>query len=451
MASLEEMSIDSGTETTVAEAPAEPELPGPFPVGRYADRLRGFLRERARVRLIGEVVGLQLGRGGHAYFELRDSEGGLPCAMWATDLTRMGLPEGALRDGCAVVIAGGPDFYPGGASAAPRFSFRVGYLRLAGEGDLLAKLAGLRRRLRDEGLFDLQKRLRPPLLPRTVGVVTGEAGKARRDLLAGLERRGWRGNVVWGFAPVQDRHAASLIASTLTDLAGLEQVDVIVVCRGGGSLTDLWAFCDEALCRRVALLAKPVISAVGHETDRTLIDDVAFLACSTPTHAAEAAIGIDCRRARLELARHAQGLELAGNRAVAQRATRLAALAKAPAAQLRSHRARLHQQLREIRAAGQRRLSERRALERRFAIVLSRKAASASIEADQRAWLRQAGIALRAHDPDRVLERGFALVEASDGRPLTRAAEARLAGTVGLRFADGRVSARVQSPEGGPG
>jgi exodeoxyribonuclease VII large subunit len=427
----------------VAGAPPEPELPGPFPVGRYADRLRAYLRGVARVRLIGEVVGLQRGRGGHAYFELRDSEGALPCAMWATDLTRMGLPDGALRDGCEVVIAGGPDFYPGGASAAPRFSFRVSHLRLAGEGDLLAKLAELRKRLAAEGLFELQQRLSRPVLPRTVGVITGESGKARRDLVAGFERRGWRGEVVWAFAPVQDRHAAPLIANALTDLAGLEGVEVIIVCRGGGSLSDLWAFCDEGLCRRVALLAKPVISAVGHHTDQTLIDDVAALACSTPTHAAEAAIGIDCGRAREDLPAIARRLDAAGRRAVTARAQRLALLAKAPAARLRDHRRTLHQQIREIRAATQRGLALRSRQQAVYATVLSRKAASAATEAERRTWLGQAAVALRAHDPERVLERGFALVEGPDGQPVTRAAQARAAGDVGLRFADGRIGATI--------
>ena len=129
-------------------------------------------------------------------------------------------------------------------------------------------------------------------------MVTGERGKARDDVLAGLRRRGWGGRLVWAFVPVQDRHASPLIAAALRELAAIEEVEVVIVARGGGSLADLFAFCDEALCRTVALLRVPVISSVGHHTDRTLIDDVAAVSCSTPTHAAEAAVPVDCRAAR---------------------------------------------------------------------------------------------------------------------------------------------------------
>ncbi|HEU4944863.1 MAG TPA: exodeoxyribonuclease VII large subunit, partial [Solirubrobacterales bacterium] len=159
------------------------------------------MRRRARVLLVGEVTGISRSKV-QAYFELRDGEGAVPCAIWLDDLEKAGLPEGALRNGAEVVIAGGPDYYPGGGQASPSFSFRATHVRLAGEGDLLVRLEALRKQLEAEGLFELQKQLSRPALPKTIGVVTAEAGAARRDLLAGLERRGWRGTVVWAFAPV---------------------------------------------------------------------------------------------------------------------------------------------------------------------------------------------------------------------------------------------------------
>ena len=273
------------------------ELPGPFPVGRYARKLQEELRRRARVRLVGEVTGVTRSKV-QAYFELRDAEGAVPCAIWLNDLEKAGLPEGGLRDGAEVVIGGGPDYYPGGGQASPSFAFRATHVRLAGEGDLLARLEALRKQLRAEGLFELQKQLARPRLPKTIGVVTAESGAARRDLLAGLRRRGWAGTVIWAFAPVQDRRAAPAIAAAIQELAATPAVEAIVVARGGGSLADLWAFCDETLCRTVAMLRVPVISAVGHERDSTLIDDVAAVACSTPTHAAEAVVPLDCLAAR---------------------------------------------------------------------------------------------------------------------------------------------------------
>ncbi len=201
-----------------------------------------------------------------------------------------------------VVVGGGCDYYPGSGSSSPSFTFAVTELRIAGEGDLLVQLERLRRRLHADGLFEPQKRLAAPArCPRTIGVVTGERGKARDDVLAGLQRRGWAGRLVWAFVPVQDRQAAPRIAAALRDLAAIREVEVVIVARGGGSLADLFAFCDEALCRTVALLRVPVISSVGHHTDRTLIDDVAAVCCSTPTHAAEAAVPIDCTAARADL------------------------------------------------------------------------------------------------------------------------------------------------------
>jgi exodeoxyribonuclease VII large subunit len=444
-----------------------PELPGPFPVGRYARRLQEEMRKRARVLLIGEVTGVGRSKV-QAYFELRDSQGAVPCAIWLNDLEKAGLPEGALRDGAELVIAGGPDYYPGGGQASPSFSFRATHVRLAGEGDLLARLEALRKQLRAEGLFELQRQLARPLLPKTVGVVTAETGAARRDLLAGLRRRGWGGTVVWAFAPVQDRHAAPAIAAAIQGLAARPEVEAIVVTRGGGSLADLWAFCDETLCRTVAMLRVPVVSAVGHERDSTLIDDVAAVACSTPTHAAEAAVPLDCGAARFSLQRCAVSLRRAGEGAVGARARHLAALARGPARALQRERSALNQKIREIRAASQRGLAERGGFQRRIATVVLERArrrgiertlAAAALEGRRgaaiersaarslqrrREALRKAAVTLRAHDPEWTLERGYALAETDAGEAVTSADGAVAAAAVRLRFADGRVKAKIE-------
>src|SRR3954447_18559666 len=223
-------------------------LSGPWPVGAYAAKLRDELRKRARVQLFGEVWNLG-GSRAKVYFELRDAAGAVPCSMWRTDFERAKLQVDALADGAQVVVAGGPDYYPGSRTSSPSFSFLVDDLRVAGEGDLLPQLDRLRKQLPGEGLFEPQKRLPRPALPRSIGVVTGERGKAREDVLAGLRRRGWGGRLVWAFAPVQDRHAAPEIGRALQDLAAVEEVEVVIVARGGGSLADLFAFCDETLCR----------------------------------------------------------------------------------------------------------------------------------------------------------------------------------------------------------
>src|SRR3984885_4024873 len=317
---------------------SESELPGPYDVGTYAARLKRKLLEFARVQLVGEVWGVRRSRA-RIYFELRDARGALPCSMWLSDFERLGI---TVADGLKVIVGGGCDYYPGSASSSPSFTFAVTELRVAGEGDLLIQLERLRRRLQADGLFEPQKRLARPLLPRTIGVVTGERGKARDDVLAGLKRRGWAGRLIWGFAPVQDRFAAPVIATALRDLAAMSEVDVVIVARGGGSLADLFAFCDESLCRTVALLRVPVISSVGHHTDRTLLDDVAAVCCSTPTHAAEAAVPIDCAAARADLLAAGARLRNHSGRAIADRARTLERLAAAPGRHVARERPRLH-------------------------------------------------------------------------------------------------------------
>ena len=445
-----------------------PGFPGPYEVGRYARALRDQLRTFAHVALIGEAINVRIGRGPQIYFELRDGDGGIPCAMWRNEFDRSGMRPDDLRDGAEIVVAGGCDFYPGGAKASPQFSFRVTAIRHAGEGDLLARLDRLRRQLAAEGLFDLQKQLRIAALPRTLGVVTAEGSAARRDFLAGLERRGWHGTLVWGYAPVQDRRAAPAITKAIADLAILEEVETIVVTRGGGSIADLWAFCDESLCRTVALLGTPVISAVGHETDRTLIDDVAARCCSTPTHAAEVAVRVDCGAARERLLGDAVRLDAAGRRAVVTRARQLAALSRAPRDHLARHRVQMHQKAREMRAASRRGLDKRGERVLRFVTVIERRlAASRSAGARSRLELRRSAesleratdrlqerrletlarltAALDAHDPQRTLDRGFALALGPDGEPLASAAAIRDAREFDLRMADGVVPARTRA------
>ncbi len=443
-------------------------FPGPFPVGRYAAALRERVREFAGVCVIGEATGVKFGRGPNVYFELRDVDGALPCAMWRDDFERSGLSEADFRDGVEVVAGGGCDYYVGGPTASPRFCFRVKQLRLAGEGDLLARLERLRHRLAEEGLFERQKLLSRPRLPRRIGVVTAETGAARRDFLAGLERRSWRGTIVWGYAPVQDRRAAGAITAAIQDLAALGDVDTIVVTRGGGSIADLWAFCDETLCRTVALLSVPVISAVGHHVDRTLIDDVAAVSCSTPTHAAEAAVEVDCAAAREWLARSAAQLSSRSRAGVLQRARALASYSRAPRERVAGQRRELHQKARELRAASRRGLAGRLEFQSRIAAtVMARKrdAAAAAVSAGQasvtaraaalsravdtlerrrREALAAHAAAVRAHDPERTLERGYAIALGPDGEPLGSAAALRELQDFELRMADGSVPARVR-------
>jgi exodeoxyribonuclease VII large subunit len=243
------------------------------------------------------------------------------------------------------------------------------------------------------------------------------------------------------------------------------------VTRGGGSIADLWAFCDETLCRTVALLPVPVIAAVGHETDRTLIDDVAAVSCSTPTHAAEAAVRVDCVAARTALAAVAGRLDGCARAAVADRARALRALSRAPREHVARHRRALDQQARELRASGRRGLAVRGDYQRRVAVnVLARKAAATAgaTAASRLALARRAGALDRAavghrgrradrlerlravlagHDPEHTLARGYALALGPAGEPLGSSEAVRRAGDFDLRLSDGTVPARVREEE----
>jgi exodeoxyribonuclease VII large subunit len=419
-------------------------LPGPYPVGEYAAALRSKLRSFARVQLMGELVNLRPSRA-RVYFELRDGAGAIPCAAWRADWEAMTARAGAPAEGMQVVVAGGCDYYAGTSTSSPGFSFTVLDLRLAGDGDLLARIERLRKQLDGEGLFATQKLLPRPQLPRTIGVITGEGGKARDDVLAALTRRGWAGRLVWGFAPVQDRHAAPAIVRALGELTAMARVEVVIIARGGGSLTDLLCFCEETLCRTVALLGVPVVASVGHHTDRTLLDDVAAVSCSTPTHAAEAAVGVDCSLARSRNLVAATRLRDHARRSVLTRARLLASLSRAPSAHLERQRARLHQQLREIRAGSRRRGEDERRVTERRAVVLERKAASFLLDCRERRprELQQLALALAGHDPQRTLERGYLLARSARDEPIVTAAQAREQRELTLRFADGSLPAKV--------
>ncbi len=226
----------------------------------------------------------------------------------------------------------------------------------------------------------------------------------------------------------------------------------MIVARGGGSLADLYAFCDEALCRTVALLRVPVISSVGHHTDRTLIDDVAAVCCSTPTHAAEAAVPVDCAAARRALAGSAARLRDHSRRAIVHRARLLGQLSRAPAQHVARHRTRLHQLLRELRATARRRSEHGGAQNRAHLLALQRTAARTA-EGDRGQRLRdleRLALALGAHDPQRTMARGYALVQDRAGAPLGSAAAARRARELTLRFHDAPLAAEVATGQDAP-
>lgn len=199
--------------------------------------------------------------------------------------TRQTLDTGApgLENGARVIIHAKPEFYPGRGS----LSLRADTIRQVGLGELLARLEMLRRKLAAEGLFAAERKRRPPFLPHQVGLITGRASAAERDVLTNATRR-WPAVIfrVVNVA-VQGTTAVPQIVEAIATLDADPDTDVIILARGGGSTEDLLPFSDEALCRAVAACGTPIISAIGHETDTPLVDHVADVRASTPTDAAK--------------------------------------------------------------------------------------------------------------------------------------------------------------------
>jgi len=281
-----------------------------YTVSELAAALKRSIEENfSIVRVRGEVSGFTRVGSGHCYFALKDADAVLDAVCWRTTAIRLSIqPE----DGMEVIATGRLTTYPGRS----KYQLIVDSIELAGIGALLKLLEERRKRLVAEGLFDAEHKKKLPFLPGVIGVVTSPTGAVIRDILHRLADRFPRRVIVWPVA-VQGENAAAQVAAAIEGFNRLSpggtvpRPDLIIVARGGGSLEDLMAFNEEIVVRAAAASAIPLISAVGHETDTTLIDHASDRRAPTPTAAAEMAVPV-----RLDLvaelggktARLAQGL-----------------------------------------------------------------------------------------------------------------------------------------------
>jgi exodeoxyribonuclease VII large subunit len=264
---------------TSSDAPSTPEQP--WPVRTVARKIAEWINRLGAVWVEGQVTQVSARPGtATAFLTLRD-----PSVDMSMSLTSpIGLVRGMeppLTDGSRVVVHGKPSFFAGRGT----LSLRVDEIRAVGIGELLARIERLRKLLAAEGLFDPRRKRKPPFLPNKIGLITGRASAAERDVLTNARTRwpGARFRVI--NVAVQGVTAVPQILTALSTLERDAEVDVIVLARGGGSVEDLLPFSDEALCRAVAACRTPVLSAIGHEPDTPLVDHVADLRCSTPTDA----------------------------------------------------------------------------------------------------------------------------------------------------------------------
>jgi exodeoxyribonuclease VII large subunit len=415
------------------------------------------------VRVRGEVSGFRgQHQNGHVYFSLKDEEAVINAVIWRSAWNRMRIkPE----EGLEVVVTGKITTFP----RQSKYQIDIQTLAPAGVGALMKLLEERKKKLAAEGLFDEARKQLLPFLPKVIGVVTSPTGAVIRDILHRLEDRFPRRVLVWPVRVQGDTSAAEVAAAihgfnAMPEGGPLPRPDLIIVARGGGSLEDLWSFNEEIVVRAAAASMIPLISAVGHETDVTLIDFAADRRAPTPTAAAEMAVPVRAElmdsladlgsrklacwrrnvdRYRKELRLLARALPALDDLLAVPRQRLDACAGRLPRA-LRANAQIHHTQL--TRAAS--RLSPRLLAHRiercreQTAAFGDRARRAFRILRDRRiARLRSAGQLLAAYSYRGVLARGFALIRDGDGRPLRTAAAVGSGMRLDIEFSDGRVGA----------
>jgi exodeoxyribonuclease VII large subunit len=397
-----------------------------------------------RVRVRGEISGFKRHASGHCYFSLKDEGACMDAVVWRSSAQTLAF---APEDGAEVIATGKLTTYPGRS----KYQIVVERMELAGEGALMALLDKRRRALAAEGLFDSTRKRKLPFLPRVIGVVTSPTGAVIRDILHRLEDRCPTRVIVWP-VPVQGEGASVQVARAIRGFGALEpggavpRPDLLIVARGGGSIEDLWAFNEEEVVRAAAESPIPLISAVGHETDTTLIDFASDVRAPTPTAAAEIAVPV-----RAELMAFVEDL---GRRSAsclsvhARRARERLDLTSQRWPQPEGLFAPVMQKVDDLVARMPRALAARAAHARAdLSAVAPRLRTELLTERIARAEDRLASLwrlAELAH-PDRPLKRGFARVTDRAGKTLTHAADAVAAKMLTLHFGDGTVEASTET------
>ncbi len=372
------------------------------------------------VTVSGEISNFTRARSGHLYFTLKDSGAQLKCVMWRSAAERLRFN---LQDGDAVVAQGRVSVYESGG-AYQLYAERVWN---AGIGDLAAAFEQLKQKLAAAGLFDPTHKKPIPAAPRKIGIVTSPDAAALRDILNVLRRRYPLVSVLIAPTLVQGAEAPAQIVRALRWLDGRDDVDTIILARGGGSIEDLWAFNDENVAQTIFAARHPIISGVGHETDFTIADFVADLRAPTPSAAAELAVPDQAELLPL-LRDLQQELRRQIGRTIQQSQWQVNNLARS----LRhlSPQARLHSNWQRLDSLTLR-------LERSIRHSL----------AQQRADLAVAQAQLHTVSPLATLARGYAIVRHEDGRLVRHASDAHSGDALQIQVSDGAFNATVQAKE----
>lgn len=417
------------------------------------------------VRVCGEISGFTRAASGHLYFSLKDADAQVRCALWRTKAGALAFEP---KNGDAVDVRASVTLF----EARGEYQLNIESMRRAGAGALFEQFLRLKEKLAAEGLFDIARKRPLPTLPRGVGIVTSPQAAALRDVLATLARRAPMINVVLYPTAVQGEGAAGAIAAAIA-LAGTrarqDGIDVLVVCRGGGSIEDLWSFNEEVVARAIASSPIPVVSGIGHETDFTIADWVADVRAPTPTAAAEL-VSPDVAEMNIRLAAVAAALVRSAAQRIAAAQQGLDWLTRAllpPSARLAWQRQRLVHSCRALQGSMQSALSAQQsrvvqarvqlrapALERRWLqLEHARKrlvGAALGDMAGKMARLDRYANALVMLNPARVLERGFAIVSDAAGRVVRDGRGLAAGDALHIRFVEDEVRVLVDEVEKKP-
>lgn len=407
-------------------------------VSEFTNQIRSLLEPRFdRVEVRGELSNVNRSRNGHIYMTLKDPDAQLPAVMWRS---RAGLLDRDLQDGDEVVLSGSLQIYP----PQGRYQLIVQQVRFAGAGQLQVAFEKLKQKLLKEGLFDEREKRTLPSFPKKIAVVTSSTGAAFHDIRSTLERRWPLVELLLVHASVQGDRAAGELVRAVEYLRSRDDLDLLIIGRGGGSMEDLWPFNEESVARALFRFPVPVISAVGHETDFSITDFVADRRAATPTQAALLAVP-DQNELRLQIDERTRSLSNFIERRLDRHRDRVRFLAESHALRaLRSrmnqlqqtiqwHRGRLRRAALEFTPMRRHRLERRKEqLEIRMERILQ------EIQEKQGALYHR----LIRKDPNEPLERGFVRVWQS-GSWVVQPDQVNPEDEMELEWKNGRLRART--------
>ncbi|WP_349897439.1 exodeoxyribonuclease VII large subunit [Parafrigoribacterium soli] len=402
---------------TIIDAPST--VDAPWPVALLSQKIKGWIDRLGSVWVEGEIT--QWGvSGGNVYGKLRDLAADATVGFTVWSSVRAKLPDD-LKQGDRVVALVKPNYWVKGGT----LTMQVFEMRHVGLGDLLERLERLRQTLRAEGLFDVARKKPLPFLPACIGLVTGKDSDAEKDVLRNAQLRWPAVQFRVAHAAVQGDRAAAEVTAALLRLDADPEVDVIIVARGGGDFQNLLVFSDESLVRTAAACVTPIISAIGHEADRPLLDDVADLRASTPTDAAKRVVPDVAE----ELDRTQQA------KAVMRR--RITTLV--------SHEVERLEQLRSRPVlASSAWLVDSRAEELSRYVGRGTELIELALERSHRR-VGELRSELRALSPQRTLDRGYSIAQLPNGSVLRNEKDATPGTLLLLTLADGKVSTTVDA------